>query len=143
MDNQIFKRFRIYQLTLIFSLVFTLLGFSYNVWRMEASETNNNIRTACFEVLIELAELEQLVYAAHYDKNSLEGNPRKGWVKIGLINDLSSLTNHKVAKQSAALKQSWMANWQKMTSNNTSAQAIVASADNVRSEIKMLLQELQ
>lgn len=31
------------------------------------TEENSNIRTASFQVLIELAEREQIVYAAHYD----------------------------------------------------------------------------
>ena len=114
MDTQILKKLHLYQITVIFSVLFALLGFSYNVWRMEVSEENNNIRTACFEMLLELSALEQLVYIAHYDKNIDEGNPRKGWVKVGLIADLSVLTTESVEKQSVTLKKVWSAHWSTM-----------------------------
>ena len=41
---------------------------------MEVSENNNNIRTASFEMLINLSSLEQLVYSAYYDNDLKEGN---------------------------------------------------------------------
>lgn len=62
-------------------LVFAVIGFSYNAWRLESSEKNNNVRLAAFTVITELAQLEQLVYAAHYDQDPVNGSPRKGWVK--------------------------------------------------------------
>jgi len=77
MNTQIIKRLPLYQVTVIFSVLFALIGFSYNVWRMEVSEENSNIRTACFEMLINLSSLEQLIYAAHYDADKDEGNPDK------------------------------------------------------------------
>ena len=48
MDSKTKNKLQLYQLTVIFSVLFALVGFSYNVWRMEVSEQNNNIRTACF-----------------------------------------------------------------------------------------------
>lgn len=71
-------KLKLYYLTAIFSLIFSLLGFSYNAWRMEVSEDNSNIREAAFEVLKELGELEQIVYALHYDHDQTSGSPRKG-----------------------------------------------------------------
>jgi hypothetical protein len=56
-NQEIVKRFQLYSMTLFLSVIFALVGFSYNVWRMEASEQNNNIRTACFEMLLELSAL--------------------------------------------------------------------------------------
>ncbi len=50
-------------MAVIYSLLFALLGFSYNVWRMEVTEENANARTACFELLLVRSELEQLVAA--------------------------------------------------------------------------------
>lgn len=32
-----------------------------------------------------LSEFEQVIYANHYDLNDVEGSPRLGWVKIGLV----------------------------------------------------------
>ena len=70
-DASLLRRMKVYQATALFSVLFALLGFSYNVWRMEVTEQNSNVRDAAFELLLQLAELEQVVYAAHYD-NDLE-----------------------------------------------------------------------
>jgi len=143
MDNQFYSRLNLYQKTVIFSVLFTLLGFSYNVWRMEASEKNNNIRTASFEILITLSSLEQLVYAAYYDGDKKEGNPRIGWINVGLINDLSILTNEKAKSKATMLNDVWSENWQNITSSQASVNQIVKAIDNVRDEIKLLLYSLE
>jgi len=143
MDTQILKRLYIYQLTVIFSVLFALVGFSYNVWRMEVSEENNNIRTACFEILLELSSLEQLIYTAHYDSDLKEGSPRKGWVKVGLIADLSVLTTDSVERHAATLKDVWSAHWSTMINNRDSVDQIVRAIDSVRSEIKLVLSSLE
>jgi len=136
------KRLQTYQLTVIFSVLFALLGFSYNVWRMEVSEQNNNIRTACFEILLELSSLEQLVFAAHYDGDPQEGNPRKGWVKVGLIGDLSALTAGSVEQRAGQLKQTWSQHWESMPRDKASVDRIVAAIDAMRAEIKQVLRSL-
>ena len=143
MDTQIQKKLHIYQVTIIFSVLFALVGFSYNVWRMEVSEENSNIRTACFEMLLVLSSLEQLIYIAHYDGDVKEGSPRKGWVKVGLIADLSVLTTDSVEKQAAALKKVWSAHWSTMIDNKDSIDQIVIAIDFVRSEIKLILSSLE
>ncbi len=133
----------LYQATVIFSVLFTLVGFSYNVWRMEASEKNNNIRTACFEMLLELSSLEQLVYAAHYDGDTKEGNPRKGWVKVGLISDLSILTTSNVKNAANTLNKIWSDNWSTMTEEKPSVDQIIIAIDSVRKAIKTNLSTLE
>lgn len=143
MYNRDFKNVNSYQIAVIFSVLFTLIGFSYNVWRMEASEQNNNIRTASFEMLINLSSLEQLVYAAHYDNNIKEGNPRKGWVIVGLIDDLSVLTNIDVQSKTNELDNIWSNNWEKMPTHQRSVVQIVEGIDAVRHEITMLLNSLE
>jgi len=143
MDTQIYKKLHLYQITVIFSVLFALVGFSYNVWRMEVSEENNNIRTACFEILINLSALEQLVYTAHYDGDIKEGNPRKGWVTVGLITDLSTLTDDAVKKESSTLKDVWSANWETMPTSRGSVDKIVGAIDSVRTEIKHLMSSLE
>ena len=142
MDKQTQSKLNLYQMTVVFSVLFALIGFSYNVWRMEASEENSNIRTACFEVLTNLSSLEQLIYSAHYDGDKKEGNPRKGWVKVGLIVDLSALTNDAVESQSIALKESWSTHWETMPGSKDSVDIIVAEIDALRAEIKLLLSSL-
>ena len=59
------NKLKIYYMTAIVGVVLSVTGFVYNAWRLEISEYNNNVRTASFEVLKELAELEQIIYARH------------------------------------------------------------------------------
>jgi len=110
---------------------------------MEVSEQNNNIRTACFEILKELSSLEQLVYTAHYDGDLKEGSPRKGWVKVGIISDLSVLTADTVEARAVTLKNVWTAQWKTMINDKNSVSQIVSAIDSVRSEIKLILSSLE
>tara|TARA_B110000503_G_scaffold122831_1_gene187846 strand:- start:231 stop:662 length:432 start_codon:yes stop_codon:yes gene_type:complete len=143
MKTPTLSKLHLYQVTVIFSVLFALLGFTYNVWRMEVTEENSNIRTASFEVLLTLSSLEQLVYSAHYDGDEQEGNPRKGWVKVGLIEDLSMLTTDSVQAQAAALKTVWTDNWATMMDDRHSADQIVSAIDSTRTELKRVLKSLE
>lgn len=110
---------------------------------MEISEQNNTIRTASFEMLVELSALEQLIYIAHYDGNLDQGNPRKGWIKVGLINDLSVLTAPDIEQQAKNLIEVWSNNWQSIDQNKTTVDKLVNSIDSVRTNIKRLLKSLE
>lgn len=143
MKSDIQNKTNLYQIAVIFSVLFALVGFSYNVWRMEVSEENNNIRTACFEMLLELSSLEQLIYAAHYDHDTKAGNPRTGWVKVGLIADLSVLSSDSVEERTTTLKKSWGMHWESMANDQNSVDKIINSIEEVRSEIKRLLVSLE
>lgn len=136
------NKLTIYYITAVFSLIFALVGFSYNAWRLESTEDNNNIRTASFEVLRELAELEQIIYVAYYDKDAIKGNPRIGWVKVGLIVDLSVLINQSVQQKSLALRDSWSSSWEKIADEQDAIKKLSADIDKVRNEIKLALNNL-
>ena len=133
------NKLKIYYIIAILSLVFAVIGFSYNAWRLEVTEDNSNIRTASFKVLGQLAELEQIIFAAHYDKDMDAGNPRKGWVKVGLIVDLSVLISKPVEKKSLDLKETWSNNWQKAASEQDATIKLTEAIDQVRNEIKQVL----
>jgi len=137
------QKLKIYYVTAIFSMVFAVVGFSYNAWRQELTEDNNNIRTASFEVLTNLAELEQTVFYAHYDQDVVEGNPRKGWVKVGLIVDLSALVSTGSLSSANKLKVTWQENWQYMSAERNAVDLIVADIENVRQQVKFALTQLQ
>lgn len=132
-------KLKIYYITAILGVVFAVIGFSYNAWRLEATEANNNIRTAAFEVLTNLAELEQIIYAAHYDKDPDKGNPRTGWVKIGLIVDLGSLISIPVEDKARQLKTVWGDNWEAMVDDVGATDRLVTAIESVRTEIKSAL----
>ena len=137
--NTIEKRMRVYQFTAIFSILLALVGFSYNVWRLETLEQNNSRRTVSFEILIILGELEQLVYATHYDRERAASNPRIGWVEVGLIADLSSLASPLAQRRATVLRQVWQDNWTALPANRESADALIAAIGHVRNEITRLL----
>nr|WP_150102164.1 hypothetical protein [Shewanella halifaxensis] len=132
----------VFQLTAVFSMLFALVGFSYNVWRMEITEYNSNVRSASFELLLQLSELESIVYAAHYDKDLILGNPRKGWVKVNLIADLSMITEPELSIAAEELKQSWQSNWELLANDEASAQAVVSKIDDTRARVRQLLKRL-
>ena len=136
-------KLRLYYFTAIFSMIFAVVGFSYNAWRMEVSEDNNNIRTASFEVLQSLAELEQNIYAAHYDQDIENGSPRIGWVKIGLVNDLSPLISGSAQLKAKQLKQYWAANWQDVNEQTATVEQLVKYIDEVRAAIQQQLTALE
>lgn len=137
------EKVRLYQLSLIASMLFAFVGFAYNAWRLEVSEQNNNIRTACFEMLRELAQLEQLIYIAHYDQDKTQGSPRKGWVSVGLINDFSYLTNSELQQSATTLRATWSDNWQNIYASTQAVDLVVKDIDTVRADIKQLLNELE
>lgn len=140
--NNIKNRMKTYQITAILSIILTLVGFSYNVWRIHETEINSNIRTSSFELLKELASLEQIIYSAYYDKNKIEGNPRKAWVKVILINDLSVVQKQMLSKESNELKKVWSENWKTISTSKQSVDKTIKSIDVLRDKIKVVLKNL-
>jgi len=137
------NKFNLYFITSIFSLIFAVVGFSYNAWRLEVSEENNTKRTAAFEVLSNLAELEQVIFSAHYDKDENAGNPRKGWVKVGLIVDLSILIDTNVAEEAELLKVRWTDNWLTINESTSDIGVLTKQIDQVRNVLKKELSDLK
>ncbi|MFK2821826.1 hypothetical protein ACOJTA_02515 [Malaciobacter sp. WC5094] len=136
------KRLKIYQITSILSILLTLVGFSYNVYRLEQTEINSNIRTSSFEMLKELANLEQIVYASHYEKDDKIGNPRIGWVKVGIIQDLSIISFKEKNKAVENLLKIWEKNWSLMKNDRQATNRIIKSIDEIRKEIRIVLKNL-
>jgi len=123
-------------------MLFALVGFSYNVWRMEITEYNNNVRSASFELLLQLSELESIIYAAHYDQDVIQGSPRKGWIKVNLIADLNVVTEPDIQTAAEALKADWQLNWESVASDENSAMQVVGKIDDTRLKVRQLLVSL-
>jgi hypothetical protein len=96
----------------LISLVVALGSLGYNTWRNERTEHNRNIRTATFELLIKLAELERVVFLAQYDRDVSGGNPRTGWTYVLVIRDLSAVVPGAVPARAAELQKAWGEGWQ-------------------------------
>jgi len=131
-----------YQVIVMMSFIFGVLGFVYNNWRYEHNEYNNNIRVASFQMIQELAALEQNIYANHYDKDTHKGNPRDGWVKIGLINDLALFISPTTQEASKKLKTVWSQNWKKITNDRNATDDVVEKIEEVRKATRVMLREL-
>lgn len=121
-----------YQIIVILSFIFGVAGFVYNNWRYEHNENNNNIRIASFQILQELSSLEQIIYANHYDHDSIKGSPRDGWVKVGLIGDLSLFISPECEEASEELKTAWNENWHKIDKDQEATNKLIEKIDKVK-----------
>jgi len=131
-----------YQVIVMLSFVFGVLGFIYNNWRYEHNEYNNNVRIASFQMIQELASLEQNIYANHYDKDIQKGNPRDGWVRIGLINDLALFISPECEIASNALKTSWDKHWKEIQKDRNATDLLIRHIGKVKQATRNVLKEL-
>lgn len=100
----------------LISLVVALISLSYNTWRNEATEAHRNTRAAAFSVLQELGELQQITSYRHYFYSRVrqqdlpaheDGDWVRGWGKVLLIEDLSSLMPDTVHQSAVDLHTHW------------------------------------
>ncbi|SFV57868.1 hypothetical protein MNB_SV-8-1005 [hydrothermal vent metagenome] len=131
-----------YQVIVMLSFVFGVLGFMYNNWRYEHNENNNNIRIASFQILKELSTLEQIIYANHYDHDSIKGSPRDGWVKVGLIGDLSLFISPECEEASKELTMLWKKSWNKIHTDDKITNRLIEKIDKVKSVTRNVLKIL-
>ena len=127
----------------LISLVVALAGLSYNTWRNEVTEANRNIRFAGFEMLLKLGELQQVIFYSHYDKDLKQGNPRRGWTYILVMDDLSQLMPEPVPQQAQALHQTWQDNWEGLGQDQAKVEKINQSIDRVRLAVQQVLHDLE
>lgn len=136
------RRLKFYYVTVIISVFSAVLSFAYNAWRLEVSEDNSTVRTASFQVFLQLAELEQGIYSLHYDRDKVAGSPRKGWVSVALIRDLSMLIGPDVARESEILHSNWSKRWSLIETDRQAVDGMVQDIDKVRVLITQHLTEL-
>lgn len=129
-------------LVAIISLTVALSGLGYNTWRNEKSEHNSNIRTASFEVLTVVGELQRVVFFSHYDKSTEYGSPRSGWAHILTIHDLSQVMPAPLPEEADRLKGVWERNWDSLGNSEASVDAINAAIDTYRLSVLSTLRSL-
>lgn len=132
----------------IISLFVAVSSLSYNSWRYEQTEDNQNQRMAAFQILFKLGELQNVVFHHRYDMDRTHlGNPRTGWSHVLLIKDLSQLMKPPMREplvlSSAELVTVWQQNWEHMGDRQQSADAILNSAEAVRQATLGLLESLE
>ena len=125
------------------SLFVAFSGLGYNTWRNEQTETNRNVREAGFEMLVHVGELQRVTYLAHYDRDPVAGNPRKGWVEVLVLRDLAMLMPESVRERSDALHNEWGESWSGLGSDDDLAVAAIDNAINdLRKDIVVELELL-
>jgi hypothetical protein len=78
----------------------------------------------------------------NYDKDMHKGNPRDGWVKVGLINDLALFISPSAQEASKVLKVTWSKNWKKITADRNATDSVVEKIEKVRKATRIRLREL-
>jgi len=126
----------------LISLAIAIAGLSYNTWRNERNEVNNNMRVASFELLSTLSELKELVYLGHYDHDTQRGNPRIGWTYVVTLGDLGELLPEPLPQKTRQLNQVWSDNWEGVGSNQSNVDKIDAAIDELRTSTLQLIKTI-
>lgn len=126
----------------LISLVVALVGLTYNTWRNELTEHNRNLRAAGFEMILTVGELQQIVFFSHYDRDERRGNPRAGWTRVLLLDDLSEIMPGHVEEATDDLRATWNEDWASLGSEAEAEARITAAIDRVRDETLEALADL-
>ena len=126
----------------IISLTVALIAPGYNTWRNELTEENRTIRKAGFEMLIHIGELQLITYLAHYDRDNIGGNPRKGWTEVLPLKDLGKLMPVEANMRTDDLLSAWKNNWARLGQDNTAVTSIDSAIDKLRQDLPTALAEL-
>ena len=126
----------------IISLVVAITALSYNTYRNELSEENRTIRFAGFELLKELNSLQLLIDYAHFDKDSVEGNPITGWGHVMYIKDMSRLISTEVVGQADQLGEIWDEEWQAVQYDASSNQRVTIGIVQLRKLVRATVEQL-
>ncbi len=127
----------------IISLVIAIVALLYTAWREEETEKNRNIRTAAFETLKHLGELQILVNSIHYQATPSLGDPILGWGHIALISDMGSLLPQPVPEQVQKLVAVWGTEWQEVGKEEAAVTQISTEIDYSRKEVLHVLHHLR
>ena len=139
---QIFTQLRNNSIAII-SLIIAITALSYNTYRNELTEVNRNKRSAGFEVLKELNQLQLLIDYSHYDKNTEQGNPIEGWAHVTYIQDMSQLISSKVSTNADNLMSIWNDNWQLVKEQESSNKKVTSVINQLRLSILNAIKSLR
>ncbi|MFO1463598.1 MAG: hypothetical protein U1F66_07445 [bacterium] len=124
------------------SLLIAMTSLLYATWRNENTEYNRNIRSACFEILKSLGELQTCVHYAYYEKDAKMGDPITGWGRVLLVKDLSMVLPKPGPEAAAKLLQTWQENFQGIVSEQKSVDAVIAQINQMREAVLDILHSL-
>jgi hypothetical protein len=126
----------------IISLVVAMSALGYNTYRNELTEENRNIRSAGFSMLQELSELQLLIDYAHYDKDTVKGNPISGWGHLLYLKDMSYLVSGEVVIETEGLIGIWSQEWETVRDDGVSNQRVTEAINKLRVQVRRTMASL-
>ena len=127
----------------LISLATAIAAFSYAYMRDERSEVNRTVRTASFQLLMEVEQLRLIVDFAHYEGDKDKGDPILGWPHVLMIRDLSKLVNPDTATAADKLYDTWSRDWDSMAKKQESVDEITTAIEEVRGQDLKVLRSLK
>jgi hypothetical protein len=124
------------------SILIAMSSLFYATWRNENTEYNRNIRSASFEILKNLGELQTCIHYAYYKQDAKMGDPITGWGRVLLIKDLSMVLPPPGPEQAAKLLQVWQDNFEAVGKEQKNVDAIVAQLNQTRMAVLGILNSL-
>lgn len=126
----------------LISLLVALSALFYNTWRNESTERNRNIRTAEFEMLKYLGEVQQIIDYAHFRKDQQRGDLTAGLGRVLLIHDLSTLAPKPVEESADKLLAAWRIHGDAMSTNLEAASVLSEEVLDTRRTVLASLRSL-
>ena len=127
----------------LISLVVAIISLSYNTWRNEASEDNRTQRLVSIQVLLKLADLQQLVWHNHYDGDTEnKGNLRTGWAIVLTIKDIATILDAPMPESAEMLWEVWNDNNLQLGDSDVAKDNIIMAIEKCRADTLAVLQAL-
>lgn len=112
----------------------------YTGYRAQLNQENQTARSAGFEVLKALNELQTITDAHRYTPNEAP-NFLNGWTQVLLIDDLADFIDPSVEKKAEALHNSWQKNLDQLHSDEANVE-ITKAIKATRTSLKEAIQNL-
>ena len=127
----------------LISLFVAIISLSYNTWRNEASEDNRTQRLVSIEILLKLADLQQVVWHNHYDGDVEDkGNLRTGWAIVLTIKDIATILDDPMPESAEKLLAIWGENHTELGDNTEAKDAVIMAIEKCREDTLLVLQAL-
>lgn len=127
----------------LISLITAIVGITYNTWRDQQNEINDNMRRAAFEVLTDLGELQTIVNYAHFQKDATRGHPIEGWKHVVMVRDLSHLLTPDASKAANDLYINWQTHWENLGNDNQTEMLISQQIIKTRKAVLTTIDSLK
>jgi hypothetical protein len=129
----------------LLGLLIAIVGLTLNVKAIEIRELNSNYRTAAFQTLKDLTQLEDIVWELEYDGESPGKSPRTGWATVRLLTSLSILLPDEARPTALQLENVWSEKWEHLSpeeAGDADASDIIHAIEDHRAAVLNIVQSL-